>query len=81
MHCPKVLQEQTEFATLYAHAGFLHAGRHRADAGTIAAADCWKIPPDLEAHYLLSALALVNDDYEPALMELLGDRAPVIAPS
>lgn len=67
---PKALQEETEFATLYAHAGFLHA------AGTAPAPEQLRQriagdAADLEAHYLLSALALVNDDYEPALIELL----------
>lgn len=67
---PKSLQDQAEFTNLYAHAGFLAAAEEAPTAEQLQAhiaAD----GGDLQARYQLSALALVNDAYEPALEQLL----------
>lgn len=67
---PAALQAQAEFANLSAHADFLLAA--------IAAPETDELQQriardgaDLAARYQLSALALVHDDYEPALAQLL----------
>lgn len=67
---PAVLQAQAEFANLAAHADFLQAAAEAPAADELQqriALDA----ADLAARYQLSALALVHDDYEPALTQLL----------
>ena len=67
---PKALQDQAEFANLYAHAGFLAAASAAPGAEQLQARVV-QDGGDLLARYQLSALALVNDAYEPALEQLL----------
>ncbi len=67
---PKSLQGQAEFANLHTHAGFLAAAA-AAPAAERLHERLAKDGGDLQAHYLLSALALVNDAYEPSLEQLL----------
>ncbi len=67
---PKSLQDQAEFTNLYAHAGFL-AAAEGAPAAEQLQARIAEDRGDLQARYQLSALALVNDAYEPALEQLL----------
>jgi putative thioredoxin len=67
---PKASQDQAEFANLYAHAGFLAAAGD-APAAEQLQARIAQDGGDLIARYQLSALALLNDAYEPALEQLL----------
>lgn len=67
---PKAVQEQAEFANLHAHAGFLAAAAEAPDAEQLRTRIA-QDSGDLSARYQLSALALFNDAYEPALEQLL----------
>ena len=67
---PKAVQDQAEFTNLYAHAGFLAAAAEAPTAEQLQARIA-QDGGDLPARYQLSALALVNDAYEPALEQLL----------
>lgn len=67
---PGALQEQPEFTNLYAHAGFLRAAGE-SPAGEELAERIETNADDLEARYQLSALALLGDDFEQALLQLL----------
>ena len=67
---PITLQEQAEFANLYAHAGFLRAAGESPAAEELAKRIA-QDDGDLLARYQLSALALLGDDLEQALQQLL----------
>lgn len=67
---PEALQTLAEFANLSAHADFLLAASMAPEADELQQRIA-RDGADLPARYQLSALALVHDDYEPALTQLL----------
>lgn len=67
---PAALQAQSEFASLVAHAEFLEAAA-AAPAAEVLQQRIARDPGDLLARYQFCALALVHDDYESTLAQLL----------
>lgn len=67
---PGQLQKQEEVSTLLAHLGFVRTAQGAPGLEDLEQAIA-ENPEDLEARYQLSAIKLLEDDYEPAMQQLL----------